>query len=411
MPGIRLFALHFKKYGFSHKILYSFSLLIFFWAIFDALISYITPLIMTQSGLTETAMGLILSSSSVFGAIFDLGLSRVLQNTNFRRIFLFMFLVCFIQPLLLWQAKGIPLFIVAMATWGLYYDFSNFGTFDFVGRQVKEDEHISGFGIIEVFRGLGYLIGPILAGILVVDLVDIKAFGAAWIFLAFGFVFYLVMLLLLKKEKKEYITEIHLKPADFIQKITIWRRIGKKIFPVLFLTSLFFIYDSFFWTIGPLYIEGLSDKGIFSGSILTAYTLPALILGFFVGTLVKKIGKRRSVFIPLLLGFLVLVLLPFVQSVILVSLVIFVSSFLTTISLTTIRGVYADLIHQVPKEETDIEALGDFSTNIGYVLGPMTAGFMADKIGNAYPFAILGVFGFIVTLWLYKFNKSKLFVE
>lgn len=411
MPGVRHFVLHFKKYGASHKILYSFSLLIFFWALFDGLISYVTPLVMTQSGLTETAMGLIYSSSSVFGAIFDLGLSKILQNTNFRRTFLLMFLVCFIQPLLLWQAKGVPLFIVAMATWGLYYDFSNFGTFDFIGRQMKQEEHVSSFGVVEVFRALGYLIAPILAGVLVVDLVDINAYGAAWIFLAFGFVFYLVMLTLLKREKHDYLSEVKLRPVNFIRKIAIWKKIGRKIFPVLFLTALFFIYDAFFWTIGPLYIQGLSEKGLLAGSILTAYTLPALILGWFVGSLVEKMGKRRSMFIPFLAGFLVLILLPFIQSLLLISLIIFVSSFLTSISLTTIRGLYADFIHQVPKEETDIEALGDFSTNIGYVLGPMTAGFLADKVGNAESFAILGVVGFISTLILYRFSGGRLALE
>ncbi len=404
MPGVRHAILHFRQYGFSHKILYSFSLLIFFWALFDALISYVTPLVMTQSGLTETAMGLIYSSSSVFGAVFDLALSKILENSNFRRTFLFMFAICFVQPLLLWQAKGIPLFIIAMATWGLYYDFSNFGTFDFVGRQVKEDEHVSSFGIIEVFRALGYLTAPILGGILVVNLVDIKAFGVAWVFLVFSFVFYLIMLVLLKKQKKDYMPEVKLRPINFLRRMAIWKKIGTRIFPVLALTGMFFIYDAFFWTIGPIYIEGLKDGGFLSGSILTAYTLPALVLGFFVGSIVEKFGKKKSLYIPAIFGFLILVAIPFTQSLLLISLIIFISSLLTTISLTTIRGIYSDLIHEVPKEETDIEALGDFSTNIGYVLGPMTAGFLADKVGNGQSFAVLGVVGFVIVCILYKFS-------
>jgi predicted MFS family arabinose efflux permease len=112
-------------------------------------------------------------------------------------------------------------------------------------------------------------------------------------------------------------------------------------------------------------------------------------------------------FIPFILGFLVLTAIPFTQSVVIISLIVFISSLLTTVSLTTIRGIYADLIHEVPKEETDIEALGDFSTNIGYVLGPMTAGFLADKVGNAQSFAYLGAVGFVAVLVLYKFTKFE----
>lgn len=407
MPGVHHLVLHFRKYGLKHRVLYSFSVIIFFWALFDGLISYVTPLVMTQNGMSETVMGIIYASSSVFGAIFDLVLSKVLLNTNFRRTFLFMFLLCFIQPLLLWQAKTIPLFVVAMATWGLYYDFSNFGIFDFVGRQIDSNEHVSGLGVIGVFRALGYLIAPILAGILIVDLVNIEAFGAAWLFLVLGFVFYIVMLILLKKENKDYLSEVKLRPVNFIRKIAILKKIGAKIFPVLFLTTLFFIYDAFFWTIGPLYIRNLDFRGPLSGSILTAYTLPALILGWFVGSLVDRFGKRKAMFIPFLLGLLTLIAVPFIESLLLVSIVVFISSMLTTISLITIRSLYTDFIHEVPKKETDIEALGDFSTNVGYVIGPMAAGFLADKVGNAQSFAFLGVFGFIAVVLLYKFSKFE----
>lgn len=411
MPSVHHFALHFKKYGFTHKTLYTFSLIFFFWGLFDGIISYVTPLALTQSGLTTTVMGFIISSSSVFGAIFDLVLSRILLNTNFRRTIFLTLMVSFVQPLLLWQAKTIPLFVIAMATWGLYYDLSNFGMFDFVGRQMKPEEHVSSFGVIEVLRSLGYLLAPIIAGILVVEMVDLKAYAVAWVFLVVALVFYFALLYLLKREKRDFLEEVKLRPVNFLRKIAIWKVIGKKIFPILALTSLFFVYDAFFWTIGPLYIEGLQTHDFLSGSILTAYTLPALLLGWFMGGIVAKFGKNRSIFVAGLLGFLVLIAFPFVNSVLLIVAVVFVSSCLTSISLTTIRGVYADYIQAVPKEETEIEALGDFSTNIGYVIGPVTAGFLADKIGNAQSFAALGIAGSILVLILYKFSGVRYRLE
>lgn len=409
MPGIHHLALHFKRYGFAHRVLYLFASVVFFWALFDGIISYVTPLVITQGGLSETAMGVIYASSSVFGAIFDLLLSRILTNVKFRITIFFMLLASFVQPLLLWQAKSIPLFIVAMAVWGLYYDLSNFGTFDFVGRKMAPAEHVSSFGVIEVFKSLGYLVAPLIAGILVTGLVDIKAFGAAWAFLVLAFACFVVLLMATRTKRQENESGVRLRPVNFIRKIAIWKKVGKKIFPVLFLTALFFIYDAFFWTIGPIYVESLKLKGFLSGSILTAYTLPTLIFGWFMGTIVAKLGKTKAIYLPFILGFLILIGLPFTNSFSAILLIVFVSSTLTTISLTTIRGLYADFIHEVPKEETDIEALGDFSTNIGYVVGPVAAGFLADKAGNAQSFAILGIVGFVLTLILFVFSGGRSF--
>ncbi|MCX6779347.1 MAG: hypothetical protein NTU97_03900, partial [Candidatus Magasanikbacteria bacterium] len=67
------------------------SIMGFFWTIFDGMLSFAAPIVMTRSGLTESTMGLILGSSSVAGIIFDFCLCRVLKNTSFRRMFLFMF--------------------------------------------------------------------------------------------------------------------------------------------------------------------------------------------------------------------------------------------------------------------------------------------------------------------------------
>lgn len=409
MPGLNHIVFHFKKYGFAHRTLYLFATVLLFLALFDGVISYVTPLAIIQGGFSKTAMGIIYASSSVFGAIFDLALSRVLTNVKFRATFLLMFAVAFILPFLLWQAKGIPLFMIAMAFWGLYYDLSNFGTFDFVGRKMKPEEHISSFGVIEVFKSLGYLIAPVIAGILVVELVDVRAFAASWMFLVISLIFFGILLIILKRERSQYLTEAKLRPVNFIRKIAIWRKVGRKIFPVLFLTALFFVYDAFFWTIGPIYIESLKLKGFLSGSILTVYTLPALIFGWFVGSIVGKLGKKKAVYLPFLFGFLILVVLPFTNSFLVILLIIFISSSLTTISLTTIRGLYTDFIHEVPKEETDIEALGDFSGNIGYVIGPVAAGLLADRAGNAESFAMLGVVGFLLVLILLKFGGDHSF--
>ena len=64
-----------------------------FWALFDGLVSFVTPILITEKLGSRTEMGLILGSSSIAGALCDIFLSKVLRNTHFRRMYLFMFMI------------------------------------------------------------------------------------------------------------------------------------------------------------------------------------------------------------------------------------------------------------------------------------------------------------------------------
>ena len=109
MQTFKHLIIHIKKYGNSHQPLYALFFMILFWAIFDAILAYVAPLIITDAGLSKTMMGLILGSSSIAGAIFDIIACKIFKNVSFRRMFLVMFAICFIYPLILFSAKQIPL--------------------------------------------------------------------------------------------------------------------------------------------------------------------------------------------------------------------------------------------------------------------------------------------------------------
>src|SRR4030042_2897017 len=156
---------HFKQNGLKQRPLFLFSLILFSWTVFDGIISYIAPILITSRGISNTAMGMIIGFSSLAGAVFDFLLSKFLRNTDYRRLYFYPFLLCLLFPLVLWQAKTIWVFLAAMTLWGLYYDLYNFANFDFVGRHSAPTEHSSCFGILEVFKSLGYFIGPIIAGL------------------------------------------------------------------------------------------------------------------------------------------------------------------------------------------------------------------------------------------------------
>src|SRR3989338_9146500 len=176
-----------RDYGRRHQALYLLSLVILFWAVFDGITTYVTPLVLTESGLSKTAIGLIIGSSSVFGAVVDFLMCKLFKNSHYRRVFMGMFAFSALYLLVLATAKTFWLFLLAMTLWGVYYDLKNFGSFDFIARFTRTAEHYSSFGVMTVFQAGGYLLAPLIAGFLIVDGVGVKPFIAAAIFLAVAF--------------------------------------------------------------------------------------------------------------------------------------------------------------------------------------------------------------------------------
>ncbi|MCX6808043.1 MAG: MFS transporter [Candidatus Berkelbacteria bacterium] len=412
MPTIRHLISHVKKFGYKHRLLYLLCSMIVFWAIFDGIISYITPLLIVSRGISKTDMGLIIGFSSLAGAFFDFIMCWIFKNATHRRILLLMFAICVIYPLLLWSAYTVSLFVVAMVIWGFYYDLHNISNFEFVGNEMPKDEHSSSFGLIHVAGSFGYLMAPILAGLVVGYFVDWKPLVLAWIFLLISFCFYFAFSMSQRKEKRERL-EIRerLKPINLLHELSFWHRIGKLIAPILILTCLINVIDSFFWTIGPLLAESFSKYHSFAGFFMVAFTLPPLLVGWGIGFVTAKFGKKRTAFTAFIIGSLLLATMFLFKDQLILTAIVFVSSFAISFAWPSINGVYADFIAETDSLSREIESMEDFFGNLGYIIGPILAGFFADHFGNTMAFSILGIIVAIVSLILMRYTPKKIKID
>ena len=59
----------------------------------------------------------------------------------------------------------------------------------------------------------------------------------------------------------------------------------------------------------------------------------------------------------------------------------------------------------------EIEALEDFSFNLGYVIGPISAGILSDMIGITGAFTALGMTGFVVAIILIKVTPKSIRIK
>ena len=407
---------HLRNYAVKEKkTLYLLSTVILFWSLFDGIITYIVPIVITDSGISKTLMGIILGTSSVAGALFDFIACRLFRNTYYKKLFIIMFAICFGFPLLLFKAHSFFMFVIAMALWGVYYDLRVIGTFNYIGRFTPKNAHSESFGVLQVFSSIGYLVAPLIVGILIADSLNWQPFALSWIFLILSIIFFLILINQTRRSGEsdcvDELCDLAESRRSFLSEAMLWGRVGKILFPVLLLTFFLSFSDAFFWTIGPLVAESLSEIGEFAGVFMMVYALPPLIVGWTVGSFTKRYGKKHTSFLCLFFGGLFLTFFGYINNTFILMADIFIASFFMSMAYPAINGAYADYISETEEYEKEIEGLEDFYGNLGYVAGPIMAGFMADQLGNGNTFSILGLLGVIMSLILMAVTPKSINVR
>lgn len=389
------------------------SLFVFFFVLFDGVLMYLAPIIMKQSSLSESTIGIIIGLSSVAGMFFDVLLARLIKNTTYRTIFFLMLVVATAYPFFLIGARTITMYLVAMAVWGLYYNLYNIGILDFVGRMKQKESHVHEFGILKVFDGLGYLIAPFIGSTFFLSLVVLGMPGYLIVLLLIpSYLFYFGLLahshfVFSKLNTISFLSHVPKRKA--FHDISVWKKVGLYLLPALSLTLIINTIDSAIWTVGPLFSESLGGMSAMKGSyLMLAYTIPPLLVGWFVGLLVSSFGKKNIAVGMLGLGSLFLSLVGFAPHPYLLLIIIFGASFCFSLSWPSINSVYADTIEKSSQDKEQVESIEDFFTNMGDVAGPIMGGFLAEYFGYTHAFFVIGFFGLISSVFIYMVSPKKL---
>lgn len=399
-----------REYKKTELSVYILSLMIFFWILFDSTITYLTPLILSSKGFSNTLVGAIISVSSVAGLLLDFFIYRVFKTSNYIRSFSLMFLIGLFYPLVLVSANSVAFFLFAMALWGLYFDLYGFGLFDFVGRFIRKDENSFAFGVVSVFRTLGLFIGPIIVGLFIGDKINLRSIYFVWAYFLISVTFFIILISLRNRRKKDFYKKKFRRVRKLFFEFNIFKKLSRKMISPLMITFFLFTVEAFFWTLAPLSstVFGLRN---FGALFLAAYTLPPILLGWFVGRFTKVFGKKRTAIYSIMIGSAGLFLMTYLSNPILILITTFFASCFFGLSLPSISGAYADYISEATYFEEEIEALEDSFCNLGYIVGPVSAGILADFMGLFGAFRILGIVGIILSLVLIKVTPRKIQIK
>ncbi len=361
-----------------------------FWTLSEGMVSFIVPLKIQNAGFTDTMLGVIIGTSSIAGALFDLVACRLFRNIFYKRIFGFMFILCLSFPLILMHAGTLLAFVIGMGVWGVYYDLRNIGNFDYIARTTVRSDSTRAFGLIQVFQSVGWILGPIIVGFLAGEAVGWKPFAAIYVFLGLAFSFFIALCVAAgnKRALENSHKEKECRRGTWSE-ARMLGSVGRVLFPTLLAVFFINFVDSFFWSIGPLFAEALK-LGFLAGLLMTAWSLPSMLLGWHAGRIAARYSKERTAYGAQFASALCLIPIFFVSSGVAVVAMVFVAASFAAIAIPAFQSMFTDYIEVRGDLEKEIESLEDLYTNLGYVFGPILAGFSSDLLGFNTTFGILG---------------------
>lgn len=381
------------------------SLVLFFIFLGDAILSFWVPNLLQKSLKNVTAMGFVMSFSSVIGLGTDLVLPQLLKKITVKKLITFGAIASTVFALVLIQGRhfsSLALFLFAMAIWGFYYEFLGFAQQQFVADSVPLKLRSGAWGIMRVFKDLAYFLGPMIAGWLLMKEEILPAIFAI-IFVVVGFVF-----LLLSKKTHERSVEIDIKEINFVKELEHWGVLFKYVWPILVLSIFLGLIDSYFWTIGAVWTEKLVKENIWGSMFLPLYTLPALFMGFIIARLKIYRGKKKLAIKFFFLSGLFLVILGLFDFVFWQLAIVFLSSLMLAVVYPLTDGVYSDIVARMGRERKHMIGLSNSTSSIAYIVGPIMAGLSASFFGEMQSFQILGILVVIISVTLYILTPKKL---
>ena len=395
-----------QRYGKNHTLRYRVFLMIFFWSIFDGILTYMLPILIVDRGFSQGEMGMILGSSSLVGAVFDIIASKYIRAPHFLRLYLSVLILSVSFLGILYVASTMWVFLLALGLWGIYWDLYHFANFDFISRTIPTGEHTSAFGILGVFQALGVLLAPIITGFLIAETISSDPFIFSGAMLVISSIIFVSVYIGSHREKARMVNH-NTMPRTWKIEFKIWRVLTKQLAAVLTLTVLIYLTDALFWTIGPLIAEN-GTFGTYGGLLITAYTLPVLAVGWFVGSISHILGKKRTAVVSFLIGSLILSFFMLAQTPFQMIAIVGAASLFIGISFPALNGAYVDYIAETQEYEQEIQGIIDMFYNVGWMVGPVLVGVLAQVFGNAESFSILGAISALICIFLLFVMPKKI---
>jgi MFS family permease len=384
-------AIHFPWF----KRLMTYASIWFIVCLADSMLSYFSPVYIESRVNNTLVMGLIMGSSSLIGLMSDIFLGEWFAGKSYTFFFKWALIVFIIFPLSYLLLPPVPLlFIIPMAIWGIAYELGLFTDFHFIHEALDHPHHSIGWSTLKTFYASAYLIGPLVAGVLL-ELSTMLVPLVALILMVIAILLYQVMRRSLVIHHPH---PIRLKKHSLKHELSLWAILIPKLWPIILFVFVATMMDSVFWTVGAVFSQSLKISHPLGGFLLTAYVLPSLFAGFIGAGLSSKFGKKRTAFIGGILAGISYISIGFITGVIPLLAAIFTSAFFMAAAIPLIYASIEDYLERLGHTANALVSLESSTISVSHIIGPPLAGLIATAIGFQFTFSVFGALILLASL-------------
>jgi len=291
--------------------------------------------------------------------------------------------------------------------WGIYYEFLSFSQQSFVISTENRESFSKDWGLVSIIIGVGSLVGPIVGSLLVHE----ELVNSATIIVALDFMAIIFAILLIyseKKGKKIEVIEEELK-MSISKELIYWFVLVKRIWPPIVVGLAMTFISATFWTIGPLFGEKLLGDAGLDWLVVVIFILPT-VPGAIILSKLKIIQHKKVISeVGLLLAGISMACIFLVQNnIVFVLFLILLLGLFLSFTWPLNEAVYSDITDRAGTNKLHITAITRANTSIGYVIGPLLAGLLADKTDYYIAFSIVGLAVVVISAILIVFTPKKL---
>lgn len=379
----------------NHKYILILGIATGIYSIGNGAIFFLLPIL--SSNLTENfaIIGFLIAIPSIISMFFDIPTGGLSDRIGRKKLAILGLCGMILFALLLPTANSILVLAIFLLLLGFSNQLINVPIRAYLMDISPKDKTSKYFSVQTTGMQIGFAAGPIIAGILLsqelvkgitmVSLLYIITCLISILILYFGFKetvkggspIFTGMRSLIRKDKifmREILDYATLKSAGLM---------------IFLLTLMFIITDGLIWAIEPLYYKQGIDPGTV-GIILSMFVIPFVFFQIPAGFIADKIGKIKVLITGLLLAGSFLILFGLTRDISGMMITAFISTFGLALAIPSIDGLLTDI--SSGKERGGIVGVWDVSEDLGYIIGPIVGGIIAEFYKDiTIPFVFLGI--------------------
>ncbi|MBI2414536.1 MFS transporter [candidate division WWE3 bacterium] len=384
-----------------------FAVFTFFVYLGDAVMSYVTPVFLDNKVSDPFWTGVIFATSSAIGLIFNFLAGEVFgsKSTNFFvRATIFAALAFPLAFLL--APNYIPMYLLGMAAWGIYYETQAFASFKFIELTRRKDEYSEAWGTIATVTSVAYFVGPIIATYLIDHFLELNFYVAIGCYITAYLIYQLMKAKSQLKEKAEKIAT----PVTPKIELKRWVIYMKRLWPLWSFGWMMYLIEAFFWTIGIVYAESLKGESELAGFIISVHVLPTILIGLIMSKLKIKTGKKKWALLSGLVAGVILFGFGWARNINEILMIVAGYSVFSAISFNLLWATYEDYVSREDKYENDLIGLEQSASSLAWVIGPIIAGSVTEFVGAKMTMSYAGLALFIGTIFIFFVIPKKIYM-